>query len=109
MEPYQIIQSVILIAIALWGGWYAHRQRRQREKSRGIDSPPADAGLGSVWEEKKARMLKAIAAEMGVTEEEAEYMAVSRMHVEFFPGHDGNQGGAEGSEILSSEDDARTT
>jgi hypothetical protein len=53
------------------------------------------------WEEKKSRMLQAIAAEMDVSEEKAEYMAISRMHVDLFPGHNGNNGGAREAEFHS--------
>lgn len=65
--------------------------------------------MDPVWEEKKHRMLKAIAAEMGVSEEKADYMAVSRMHVELFPGGDDGHGGAQGPELLSAEDDTQAT
>jgi hypothetical protein len=56
--------------------------------------------MDAVWAEKRSRMLKAIASEMNVTEEKADYMAVSRMHRDLFPGDDGDHGGAQPHEIL---------
>ena len=57
--------------------------------------------MEKLWQEKQARMIEAIASKMDVPEDEAVYMAVSRMHRGLFPGDDGDHGGAADHEILS--------
>lgn len=32
MEWFEILQGVIFLAVAIWGGWYAHRQKKQRHQ-----------------------------------------------------------------------------